>query len=68
MHIHAVTVNLTKDGRLSAKEIIGSKKEMQQRQDRYSEAMKPFDLREDYATPEFHTKVLESITPEWKNL
>ena len=26
MHIHAVTVNLTKDGRLSAKEIIGSKK------------------------------------------
>ena len=44
MHIHAVTVNLTKDGRLSAKEIIGSKKEMQQRQDRYSEAMKPFGL------------------------
>ena len=41
---------------------------MQQRQDRYSEAMKPLDLREDYATPEFHTKVLESITPEWKNL
>lgn len=44
MHIHAVTVNLTADGRLSAKEIIGSKKEMQQRQDRYSEAMKPFGL------------------------
>lgn len=44
MHIHAVTVNLTKDGRLSAKEIIGNKKQMQQRQDRYANEMKPFGL------------------------
>lgn len=43
-HIHAVTVPLTKDGRLSAKEVIGNKKQMQERQDRYAEAMKPFGL------------------------
>ena len=43
-HIHAVTVNLTSDGRLSAKEIIGNREPMQTRQDRYAEAMKPFGL------------------------
>lgn len=43
-HIHAVTVPLTEDGRLSAKEKIGNKKQMQERQDRYAEAMKPFGL------------------------
>ena len=43
-HIHAVTVNLTADGRLSAKEIIGNRESMQTRQDRYAEAMKPFGL------------------------
>ena len=43
-HIHAVTVNLTKDGRLSAKEILGNPKAMQERQDRYAEAMKPFGM------------------------
>ena len=67
MHIHAVTVNLTKDGRLSAKEIIGSKKEMQQRQDRYSEAMKPFGLERITQHRNF-TRRFSSITPEWKNL
>lgn len=43
-HLHAVTVPLTKDGRLSAKEIMGNKKAMQLRQDRYAEMMKPFGL------------------------
>lgn len=43
-HIHAVTVPLTPDGRLSVNEIIGNKKAMQERQDRYAEAMKPFGL------------------------
>ena len=33
-HIHAVTVPITKDGRLSAKEIVGARKLMQTRQDR----------------------------------
>src|SRR5690606_35669005 len=44
-HIHAVTVPLTKDGRLSAKEIIGNKKEMQARQDRYASHMMQFGLQ-----------------------
>lgn len=44
-HIHAVTVNLTKDGRLSAKELIGSRKQMQERQDRYAEKMEQFGLK-----------------------
>lgn len=43
-HIHCVTVPITKDGRLSAKEMIGDRKQMQQRQDRYAELMKPFGL------------------------
>lgn len=43
-HIHAVTVPLTADGRLSAKETIGNKKAMQERQDRYAKAMQPFGL------------------------
>lgn len=43
-HIHAVTVPLTQDGRLSAKEVMGNKKAMQQRQDRYAEKMKVFGL------------------------
>lgn len=44
MHIHAVTVNLTEDGRLSAKEIIGNPKKMSERQDRYAAQMKSFGL------------------------
>lgn len=43
-HIHAVTIPLTQDGRLSAKEIIGNKKEMQARQDRYASHMMQFGL------------------------
>ncbi|MRI64595.1 hypothetical protein EDM00_11455 [Ornithobacterium rhinotracheale] len=44
-HLHAVTVPLTKDGRLSAFEIIGNRKKMQERQDRYAERMEQFGLR-----------------------
>lgn len=44
-HLHAVTINLTFDGRLSAKEIIGNKKDMQNRQDRYAQAMQSFGLQ-----------------------
>lgn len=43
-HIHAVTVPLTDDGRLSAKQRIGNRKVLEQRQDRYGEAMKEFGL------------------------
>lgn len=43
-HLHIVTVPLTQDGRLSAKEMLGNRKQMQQRQDRYAELMKPLGL------------------------
>ncbi|REC47657.1 hypothetical protein DRF62_20015, partial [Chryseobacterium piscium] len=44
MHIHAITIPLTQDGRLSAKEVLGGRKEMSERQDRYATAMKEFGL------------------------
>lgn len=44
MHIHAVTVPLTNDGRISAKDIMGNRKAMQERQDRYHNEMKSFGL------------------------
>lgn len=43
-HLHIVAVPLTKDGRLSAKEVFGDIKALSERQDRYAEAMKPFGL------------------------
>lgn len=43
-HIHCITVPITKDGRLSAKELIGNKKDMETRQDRYGDLMKEFGL------------------------
>jgi hypothetical protein len=43
-HLHAVTIPLTNDGRLSAKEVIGNKQAMKHFQTRYAEAMKPFGL------------------------
>lgn len=43
-HLHAVVVPLTEDGRLSAKEILGNRTAMSDRQGRYGEAMKGFGL------------------------
>ena len=43
-HIHVLTVPLTKDGRLCAKEIT-ARTEMQRRQTGYAEVMKPFGLK-----------------------
>ncbi|MCJ8167655.1 plasmid recombination protein [Pontibacter sp. E15-1] len=43
-HLHAIVVPLTEDGRLSAKEIMGNKKSLSLRQDRYAEAVQPFGL------------------------
>lgn len=43
-HLHAVTIPLTKDGRLSAKEIIGNKQSMKNFQTRYAAAMGNFGL------------------------
>lgn len=44
-HLHAVTVPITHEGKLSAKEIIGNRKDMQSRQDRYAESMQSFGLK-----------------------
>ncbi len=43
-HLHAVVVPLTEDGRLSAKDLMGNKKSLSLQQDRYAEAMEPFEL------------------------
>lgn len=43
-HIHAVVVPLTKDGRLSAKELMGDKTAMSERQTRYADQMQSFGL------------------------
>lgn len=52
-HIHVLTVPLTKDGRLCAKEVT-ARAEMQRRQTQYAEAMKPFGLER--GTPASETK------------
>lgn len=44
-HIHCVSVPLTNDGRLSAKEMIGNRIELKQRQDRYAASMEQFGLQ-----------------------
>lgn len=44
-HIHVVHVPLTKDGRLSAKEMVGNRQDMIDRQTRYAQAMAPFGLQ-----------------------
>lgn len=43
-HIHCVTVPITEDGRLSAKEMVGNNKKMEQTQDLYASYMKEFGL------------------------
>lgn len=43
-HLHAVVVPLTADGRLSAFEIIGNKKDLKDLQNHYAEKMNPFGL------------------------
>lgn len=43
-HLHVVTTPITKDGRLSAKEVMGNPLAFKKRQDRYAEAMKSFSL------------------------
>jgi hypothetical protein len=43
-HIHCITTPITKDGRLSASEIVGNNKNLERLQDSYCEMMKPFGL------------------------
>lgn len=44
-HLHIVVVPLTKDGRLSAKEIFGNRIDLSARQTRYADAMSDFGLK-----------------------
>lgn len=44
-HIHCCFVPITTDGRLSAKEVMGNKKDMTKLQDNYAVAMKQFGLK-----------------------
>ena len=67
-HIHAVTVPLTEDGRLSAKEVIGNRTKMQLRQDRYADIMQKFGLERGMkgtgikheTAKEYYTRISES--------
>ena len=43
-HLHAIIIPLTKDGRLSAKEVIGNRKDLQDKQTKYANYMKPFGI------------------------
>lgn len=43
-HIHAITIPLTSDGRLSAKEVLGNKKQLEIKQTRYAALMSSFGL------------------------
>lgn len=43
-HIHCITVPLTTDGRLSAREMVGNNKKLQEFQDIYAGYMEDFDL------------------------
>jgi len=44
-HLHIVAIPLTKDGRLSAKEIFGNRNDLSDRQTRYADAMRDFGLQ-----------------------
>ena len=74
-HFHAIVVPLTKDGRLSAKEVVGDRKKLKAFQDRYAAAMKPFGLERGeeesqnthITTKEFYQE-LEKTRKEVQNL
>lgn len=74
-HFHAIVVPLTKDGRLSAKEVVGDRKKLKSFQDRYAAAMKPFGLERGeeesqnthITTKEFYQE-LEKTRKEVQNL
>lgn len=80
-HFHAIIVPLTKDGRLSAKEVVGDRKKLKLFQDKYAAAMLPFGLErgeentenKHITTKEFYTQVektrkeVEKIDDRWIN-
>lgn len=74
-HIHCVTVPLLADGRLSAKEMMGSTKKMRERQTRYAEEMKEFNLergiensKNSHITTADYYKGMELISQDTKKI
>ena len=63
-HIHVVSVPLTSDGRLSAKEVIGNRKVLEERQNRYAELMKSFDLKRGISSK--HTERKHETAQEYR--
>lgn len=71
-HIHCVTVPLTSTGKLSAKDMIGNRKAMQSRQDRYALAMEEFGLKRGKRNTgikhedarEYYTRINEALSVE----
>lgn len=74
-HFHAIVVPLTRDGRLSAKEVVGDRNKLKAFQDRYAEKMKVFGLERGeensknnhVTTKEFYDE-LEKTRKEVENL
>lgn len=69
-HIHCVTTAITEDGRLSAKELVGNNKRLEELQNDYANRMKTFDLKRGLKsnvkhvdTKEFY-KLLENGLPK----
>lgn len=58
-HIHCVFVPLTKDGRLSAKEVMGNRKVFLERQNRYALKMVEFGLQRGVSSKRKHTTTEE---------
>lgn len=67
-HIHCVFVPITKDGRLSAKDFIGSSIKLQDLQSSYANAMKPFGLERGIKSDRKHQTTDEYRRREAQNL
>ena len=62
-HYHCVVVPITKDGRLSARDLIGGNQQLKELQDRYAESMRPFGLSRGISSD--HTAVHNISTREY---
>lgn len=73
-HIHCVVVPITDKGGLSAKEVMGNRVNLQQMQNKYADAMKPFGLERGRTNPEikhqdtkeFYKDMREELNARWQ--
>jgi len=71
-HIHCVITPITKDGRLSAREIVGNKKDLTKLQDNYATAMDYYGLNrgvkgskaKHYEVSEYYKRIKDPISAE----